>query len=192
MKDFWLCFVPIFVAVDAIGVLPMFISFTQEIDLGRKRIIIWQSVVTASIVALVFLFVGTSLMKILGITIADFMVAGGILLFIISITDLITNEKIQRKLDPESLGAVPLGVPLIAGPALLTTSILQLNEHGFLTTTLAVISNILIAGIVFMFSESINRFLGKAGSKIASKIASLLLASIGVMIVRKGITLLVS
>ena len=191
MKDFWLCFVPIFVAVDAIGVLPMFISFTQEIDLGRKRIIIWQSVVTASIVALVFLFVGTSLMKILGITIADFMVAGGILLFIISTTDLITNEKIQRKLDPESLGAVPLGVPLIAGPALLTTSILQLNEHGFLTTTLAVISNILVAGIVFMFSESINRFLGKAGSKIASKIASLLLASIGVMIVRKGITLLV-
>ncbi len=191
MKDFWLCFVPIFVAVDAIGVLPMFISFTQEIDLRRKRIIIWQSVVTASIVALVFLFVGTSLMKILGITIADFMVAGGILLFIISTTDLITNEKIQRKLDPESLGAVPLGVPLIAGPALLTTSILQLNEHGFLTTTLAVISNILVAGIVFMFSESINRFLGKAGSKIASKIASLLLASIGVMIVRKGITLLV-
>jgi multiple antibiotic resistance protein len=192
MKNFWLCFVPLFVAVDAIGVLPMFISFTQEIDLRRKRIIIWQSVVTASIVALVFLYAGTSLLRILGISIADFMVAGGILLFIISITDLITNEKIQRKLDPESLGAVPLGVPLIAGPALLTTSILQLNEHGFLTTTLAVISNILIAGIVFMFSESINRFLGKAGSKIASKIASLLLASIGVMIVRKGITLLVS
>jgi multiple antibiotic resistance protein len=191
MKDFWLCFVPIFVAVDAIGVLPMFISFTQEIDLGRKRIIIWQSVVTASIVALVFLYAGTSLLRILGISIADFMVAGGVLLFIISITDLITNEKMQRKLDPESLGAVPLGVPLIAGPALLTTSILQLNEHGFLTTTLAVISNILVAGIVFMFSESINRFLGKAGSKIASKIASLLLASIGVMIVRKGITLLV-
>jgi multiple antibiotic resistance protein len=190
MKDFWLCFVPIFVAVDAIGVLPMFISFTQEIDLRRKRVIIWQSVVTASIVALVFLYAGTSLLRILGITIADFMVAGGILLFIISITDLITNEKIQRKLDPESLGAVPLGVPLIAGPALLTTSILQLNDHGFLTTTLAVISNILIAGIVFMFSEAINRFLGKAGSKIASKIASLLLASIGVMIVRKGITLL--
>ena len=191
MKDFWLCFVPIFVAVDAIGVLPMFISFTQEVDTGRKRIIVVHSVITASIVALVFLYAGTSLLRILGISIADFMVAGGVLLFIISITDLITNEKMQRKLDPESLGAVPLGVPLIAGPALLTTSILQLNEHGFLTTTLAVISNILIAGIVFMFSEPINRFLGKAGSKIASKIASLLLASIGVMIVRKGIMLLI-
>ena len=116
------------------------------------------------------------------------MVAGGILLFVISMSDLLTSEKIQRKIDPDSLGAVPLGVPLITGPAVLTTSILLMNEHGLAATAAALVINILIAGVVFGFAETINRFLGKAGSKTVSKIASLLLAAIAVMIVRKGIS----
>ena len=79
------------------------------------RSIIYQSVVTASVVALLFLAIGIAVFKLLDITIADFMVAGGILLFVISISDLMTTEKKQRRVDPESLGAVPLGVPLITG-----------------------------------------------------------------------------
>jgi multiple antibiotic resistance protein len=189
MKTFWLCFVPIFVAVDAIGVLPMFISFTQDIDSKRIRRIVCQSVITATVVALAFIAVGTAILNLLGITVADFMVAGGILLFVISMSDLLTTEKIQRKIDPDSLGAVPLGVPLITGPAVLTTSILLMNEHGPAATAVALVINILIAGVVFAFAEEFNGFLGKAGSKTVSKIASLLLAAIAVMIVRKGISL---
>ncbi len=189
MKTFWLCFVPLFIAVDAIGVLPMFMSLTQDIDSQRMRRIVLQSIVTATVVALAFLAVGTSVLKLLGITVADFMVAGGILLFVISMSDLLTSEKAQRTIDPDSLGAVPLGVPLIAGPAVLTTSILLMNEHGVAATAAAIIINILIAGLVFFFSDTINHFLGKAGSKTISKIASLFLAAIAVMIVRKGISM---
>jgi len=192
MKEFWLCFVPLFVAVDAIGILPMFMSLTQDIDPPRMRRIIYQSVITATAVALAFLAVGTAIMRLLGITVADFMVAGGILLFIISMSDMLTMEKMQRRVDPESLGAVPLGVPLIAGPAVLTTCILLSNEYGGLITAAALVPNILIAGTILRFADSINRILGKAGSKTISKIASLLLAAIAVMIVRKGITLFVS
>jgi multiple antibiotic resistance protein len=187
MKTFWLCFVPLFVAVDVIGVLPMFMNFTQDIDPIRVRRIILQSVITAALVALVFLALGVAILRLLGITVADFMVAGGVLLFIISISDLLATEKIQRKIDIESLGAVPLGVPLIAGPAVLTTSILLLNDYGIIPTGSAVLINILIAGVVFRLAVPINRFLGKTGSKVISKIASLLLAAIAVMIVRKGI-----
>ncbi|MEE4351783.1 MAG: MarC family protein [Desulfatiglans sp.] len=192
MKTFWLCFVPLFIAVDAVGVLPMFMSFTLELDPRRVRRTVYQSVVTATIVALVFLAVGNLILGLLGITVADFMIAGGILLFVISMSDLLTTEKIQRRVDPESLGAVPLGVPLITGPAVLTTSILLLNEHGFLLTASAIVINILIAGAVFVFASPINDFLGNAGSKTLSKIASLLLASIAVMIVRKGVMSLFS
>jgi len=191
MRSFWLCFVPLFIAVDAIGVLPIFISFTKDIKPGRVRMIIYQSVITAIIVALLFLIGGKAILDMLGITVSDFMIAGGVLLFVISISDLITNDKIQRKIDPESIGAVPIGVPLITGPAVLTTSILLLNEHGFVPTSVAILINVLIAGVVFNFSIYIHRFLGKAGSKTLSKIASLLLAAIGVMIVRKGITALI-
>lgn len=187
MKGFLLCFVPLFVAVDAIGVLPMFMGFTQDIDRSRIRRIILQSVITATMVALIFLALGIAIMRLLGITVADFMIAGGVLLFIISISDLLTSEKIQRKFDPESLGAVPLGVPLITGPAVLTTSVLLMNDHGFIPTAVALVLNILIAGAVFSLSSPIHRFLGNAGSKTISKITSLLLAAIAVMIVRKGI-----
>lgn len=192
MRTFWLCFVPLFVAVDAIGVLPMFMSLTQNIDSHRIRRVIYQSVITATMVALVFLAIGTWILKLLGITVADFMVAGGILLFVISMSDLLTTEKIQRQVDPESLGAVPLGVPLITGPAVLTTSIILINEHGLIATAAAIVINILIAGVVFRFARYIYHFLGKSGSKTVSKIASLLLAAIAVMMVRKGIISVIS
>ena len=187
LRSFWLCFVPLFVAVDAIGVLPMFMSLTEGLESPTLRRVIYQSVVTATVVGVSFLVVGKAILELLGITVGDFMVAGGSLLFVISVSDLLRAEKVQRRVDPEGLGAVPLGVPLITGPAVLTTSILLLNEHGIVVTAAALVPNVLIAGIVFYFAEAINRGLGNAGAKTASKIASLLLAAIAVMMVRKGV-----
>lgn len=187
MKSFWLCFVPLFVAVDAIGVLPMFMGFTEGVERKKITRIIYQSVITAMIVAISFLIAGKAILDLLGITVADFMIAGGVLLFIISISDLLSTQKRQRVVETDSLGAVPIGVPLITGPAVLTTSILLLNEHGLFMTAISIILNITIAGTIFYFSIYINKILGNAGSKTLSKIASLLLASIAVMIVRKGL-----
>ena len=187
MKAFWLCFVPLFVAVDSIGVLPMFMSFTQDIDPARVRRIIYQSVITAALVALVFLALGAAILRLLGITVADFMVAGGLLLLVISLSDLVTGEKRQRLVDPETLGAVPLGVPIITGPAVLTTSVLLANVHGLTVTALALVTNIGIAGLVFWFAHPVTRFLGNAGTMILSKIASLFLATIAVMLIRRGV-----
>ncbi|RJR26780.1 MAG: MarC family protein [Desulfobacteraceae bacterium] len=191
MRSFWLCFVPLFVAVDAIGVLPLFLNLTEELNPLKVKRVVYQSMVTAAAVALSFLAVGTGVLRLLGITVADFMVAGGVLLFVISMSDLITTEKARKQVDPDSLGAVPLGVPLIAGPAVFTTSILLVNEYGALPTALALILNIAIAGVVFLSAGAINRLLGKAGAKTVSKIAALLLAAIAVMIVRKGVIALV-
>lgn len=187
MSSFWVCFVPLFVAVDAVGVLPMFMSLMEGIERSRRNRVVLQSVATAMTVALVFLAIGKILLKFLGITIADFMIAGGVLLFVISLSDMLTMEKKQRQIEPESLGAVPLGVPLIVGPAVLTTTLLLLDTHGLVATVSATVVNILIAGFVFWLSVPIDRVLGKAGSKIISKLASLLLAAIAVMMVRRGI-----
>jgi multiple antibiotic resistance protein len=187
MKMFLLCFVPLFVAVDALGVLPIFISLTDRLTPSQKRKILIQSLLTASVVALTFLVVGPTALDALNITVSDFMVAGGILLLVISLSDLLTGEKSQRLVDPETLGAVPLGVPIITGPAVLTTLVVLANVHGMIFTALALLTNIGIAGIIFWFSCPITRFLGNAGTKILSKIASLFLATIAVMLIRKGI-----
>ena len=187
MKIFFLCFLPLFVAVDALGVLPIFIALTEGLSPSQKRRVLIQSLITASAVALVFLAVGPTILLALNITVSDFMVAGGILLLVISLSDLLTGEKRQRLVDPETLGAVPLGVPIITGPAVLTTSVLLANVYGMSLTSLALLTNLGIAGAVFWFAQPISRFLGNAGTMILSKIASLFLATIAVMLIRKGI-----
>jgi len=187
MKYFWLCFVPLFVAVDAIGVLPLFLGFTEGIKAVKVRKIVLQSILTALVVGLAFLFLGEAILRLLGISVADFMIAGGIVLLVISINDIIAFEKKHKAVDEDSMGAVPIGVPLIVGPAVLTTSILLVREYGPWVTVLALVINILIAGVVFWFSGAINKILGKTGAKTFSKLAHLLLAAISVMIMRKGI-----
>lgn len=188
MKTFWLCFLPLFVAVDAIGLLPLFLGQTQDMAAREVRRVIVQSVLTAMGVALAFLFLGTALLDYLGIQVADFMVAGGALIFAIALSDLLrTTSDNPPSIDKDTFGAVPLGVPLIAGPAVLTTSLLLINAYGALPTAIALVVNILITGAVFSLAPHILRFLGKAGSRTISKIANLLLAAIAVMMIRKGI-----
>ena len=187
MKTFWLCFVPLFVAVDAIGVLPLFMGLTAGLSTEKVRRVVWQSLITGIVVALAFAAIGKALFELLGISAYDFMVAGGMLLFVLSLRDLVYPHFREKASDLESLGAVPIGVPLIVGPAVLTTIILLMDAHGVVPTVLAALANILLAGIVFWFSEPVSRVLGRAGSKAFSKLASLLLAAIAVMMMRKGI-----
>lgn len=187
MNAFWLCFVPLFVAVDAVGVLPLFVALTEGMDKARLRIVVVQSVITATVVAMVFLVFGPVLLRFLGITVPDFMIAGGILLLALSLSDLLTGEKKQGYTDLESLGAVPIGVPLITGPAVLTTCLLLVGLHGAWLTAAALVVNIALAGLIFMSAQPITRALGRTGTKTVSKVASLLLAAIAVMLIRRGI-----
>ena len=192
MNKFWFCFFPIFMAVNVIGVLPMFMSITEGLDRPKINRIIVQSVVTATVVAVIFLAIGKVILDLLGITVSDFMIAGGTLLFIISLNDLLYIERRWSQIDPESMGAVPLGVPLIVGPAVLTTILILVNEHGPLATVAALIVNILIAGMTFWLYAPIMRLLGKSGARTVSKLAALLLAAIAVMMVRKGVAFLLA
>jgi multiple antibiotic resistance protein len=192
LKDFWLCFVPLFVAVDAFGTLPIFLSLVGNAESRRMNGVIRTSVLTALAVAIPFVFLGEWVLRLLNITVADFMIAGGIILLLLSVRDLLSTEKRHLPRNLDGIGPVPLGVPLIVGPAVLTTIMLLVRQQGFFMTTLATVVNILIAGVVFVFSGVIIRIIGKSGTQIASKIANLLLAAIAVMLVRKGIVLIIS
>ena len=120
------------------------------------------------------------------------MIAGGTLLFIISLNDLVYMERRWSQIDPESLGAVPLGVPLIVGPAVLTMILILVRQYGPLATVTALIVNIMIAGLTFWLYVPIMRLLGKSGARTVAKLAALLLAAIAVMMVRKGVMLLLA
>ncbi len=186
MKNFFLAFVPIFVAVDALGMIPVFMALTRGIQKDQKNKLIVHSIFTALFVAIAFLWVGKLVFLWLGITINDFLVAGGAILFIISIRDLLSFGKVPT-IPQESIGVVPLAVPLIVGPAVLTTSLILLNSFGFYPTVFSIVSNILLCGILLHFSDRLLQILGESGSHTLSKIFSLLLGAIGIMLIRRGI-----
>ncbi len=186
-RNILLSFIPIFVAVDAIGVLPILASLTQGLDEKRKSRIILQSMLTAGCLAVGFIFLGKFVFRVLGIALGDFMIAGGAILFCLAIIDIVNPVK-ERRIPAEDLGVVPLGTPLIAGPAVLTISVLSVSEYGLIPTVISVVTNILLAGLIFRLSLMLIKVLGEAGAKAMSKVASLLLAAIAVMLIRKGLT----
>jgi multiple antibiotic resistance protein len=192
VHNFWLCFVPLFIAVDAVGALPVVISITEDVNKKDFLKLLVISGITAAVVGVSFVFVGEGVLRLMGITVADFMIAGGSMLFVISLGDLITFEKAARRVHTEAIGPVPIGVPLIVGPGVLTAVMLLVKEYGFVPTTVALIVNIAIAAIVFASRSFIINLLGKNGTKVISKIASLFLAAIAVMIVRKGLFIILN
>lgn len=188
MDDFWLTFVPLFVAVDALGVLPLFLGLTHHMEARDVRRAIYRSVATATVIALGFAAAGPLVLEVLGVTVEDFQIAGGLLLLALALRELLTEKELQQRVDMSSIGVgvVPLGVPLITGPAVLTTSMLQVDQYGLFLVGMAIVANMIIAGLVFRFGGALRRLLGSSGASIASKIANLILAAIGVMMLRQG------
>ncbi|MBN2140041.1 MAG: MarC family protein [Desulfovibrionaceae bacterium] len=187
MKAFWVCFVPLFVAVDPIGIMPVFLGLTRGLDQAAFRRAVYASVATAWAAAVVFLAVGPELLGFIGIRVQDIMVAGGALLFVIALRDLVGSEPAPAGAGVERPGAVPLGVPLIAGPGLLTAVILLRGGHGFWTPALALSAVMLTTCATLVFSALLLRLLGNSGARVLSKIASLVLAAFAVMLVRRGL-----
>ena len=186
MHSFLLVFIPIFVAVDAIGLLPIFISLTQGLDQKTKHKVIAESILTALGLAVGFIFLGRAVFKLLGITIGDFMVAGGLVLFCIAVMDLLGYRK-DRLAGAYDFGVVPLGTPLLVGPAVLTTSLIMIDQYGLSLTLMSILLNILFAVGLFLFSDVLIKMIGDGGARAVSKVMALLLAAIAIMMIRKGI-----
>lgn len=191
LNDTLLVFMALFFTIDPIGILPIFASLTQGLAADEKKQIIFQSLLTASLVAVGFIILGKTIFHFLGITMGDFMVAGGVILFCLAMVDL-TSQSRTRRGPSSDVGAVPIGTPLVVGPAVLTMLLMLQGVHGVVVTLLGLFLNLALVGIVFTCSERLMSILGAAGSRALSKVMMLLLAAIGVMMVRRGIVEIIS
>lgn len=180
-------FVPIFVAIDIFVILPMFLTLTKDMTVKKKERIARQSIITALAVSLIFAVVGEGIFKLLGITPSDFKVAGGIVLLVFAILDFVRYGHKERLLGAETVGVVPLGVPLIVGPAVLTTMLVLIDHYGPFPTIAALILNLMLAWLALHGAGRVVRVLGQGGIAALSKIMAILLASIAVMMIRLGI-----
>ncbi|MCL4557234.1 MAG: MarC family protein [Deltaproteobacteria bacterium] len=186
VKNYVLAIIPIFVAIDIFGLLPIFMSLTPSYTEGERRGVVRQSTLTAFLVSVSFIVIGKVVFAALGITIPDFQIAGGVLLLILSINDIIYPNRPTR-VPSGSVGIVPIGIPLITGPAVLTTSLLIIDLYGIGPALVSLALNMGIVYIVLRSASAVVRLIGEGGTMAIGKVASILLASIGVMLVRMGI-----
>jgi len=185
LTKFLIAFIPIFVAIDAIGMVAIFIGLGAHVEARRRQQEAILGIGTALAISVGFMFLGRLIFQALGITVADFQVGGGLILLAFAVRDLLDIGGEQRPTN-EAFGIVPLGMPLIAGPALLTALLVLIDSVGMVFTLLSLILNLVIVAIVFCYADRLTKWMGKQGIKGISKLVSLLLAAIAVSLIRRG------
>ncbi len=190
LQPYILAFIPVFVAVDAIGNIPIFVSFVEGKSKKDRQKIVVESVITATVVAIIFMLVGKWVLTLVGITIQDFQIAGGLLLFVIATRLLLpgASKGLLSESRSKDIGVFPLGTPLITGPAVLTTTLMMLDAFGLGATFVSLIVNMFISWLTLFKADLIMKLLGAGGTRAFSKIMYILLAAIAVMMIRRGIT----
>ena len=186
METLLLAFIPLFVAIDVLGVLPLFVGLTDHLSDQQHKVLTFESTLTALTISILFLGLGDLLFNFLGITENDFRVGGGIVLLVLAVQDLLFARE-RRGNVKEPVGVVPIGIPLIMGPAALTTIIIVKNEYGYGWTIASLIINMLIVLVVFLQAKRISTVMGRAGSQAVAKVAALFLTGIAVFMIRSGI-----
>jgi multiple antibiotic resistance protein len=179
--------ISLFAVINPIGTIPLFASMTQKMPKVERDRVLKTTVITASALLMIFAVAGTQILSIFGITISSFMIAGGILLFVVSI-ELLTHGgwRFGGTVSDES-GVVPLAFPLLAGPGAITTVILSFQTSGLIVTILSIAIVMGITFVVFFLTGKIYSILGRRGSLIITRIFAVLIAAIAVQYVVDGL-----
>jgi multiple antibiotic resistance protein len=207
LHDFLLIFIPLFVVIDPAGTLPVFLAITDRYPESQRRRVALRAATVAAATGVLFVFLGQATLRFLGVRFEDFQIAGGILLAILAIIDLLIPGKPavdSVSLDPaDRVGIVPLAVPLIVGPATMTTSLLLVNTYSkayndhfgapwgqFFVAAMVCVALLINVGVLLLamwHSGRITALVGRNTMAVVNKIVMILLAAIAVSLVRQGV-----
>ena len=185
LKQFLLAFIPVFVATDPIGLVAIFMGLGTSSSSEHRQRQAFLGILTGLIVAVGFIFLGKIIFAALGITVADFQVAGGLILLVLAVRELVALGPHDRG-GGDEFGVVPLGMPLIAGPALLTALLILVDSVGLLFTIASLLVNLALVAVALCNAELFARWMGRQGLRGVSKIIALLLAAIAISLIRRG------
>lgn len=184
--DFIMTFIPLFIVIDAFGNLPFLIMTGQDMDRRQKTRIVNYAILTATLVGLVFLFLGQFILNVMNIEVQEFAIAGGIVLLILSIRYMITGHMVTV-VKEEMVAIVPIGTPLTVGPATIATLLLLAGRFPLYMVLISFALNMVITWVIFFLSQKIARFMGQGGLTAVSRVFSLLLAAIAVSMIIDGL-----
>ncbi len=186
LHDFVMTFVPLFIVIDAFGNLPFLLMAGEGLENRQKTKIVNYAILTATIVGLVFLFLGQFILNVLNIDVQEFAIAGGIVLLVLSIKYMMTGHMISV-VKEELVAVVPIGTPLTVGPATIATLLLLAGQFPLYMVLVSFALNMVITWVIFFLSQKIARFLGHGGITAISRVFSLILAAIAVSMIIGGL-----
>lgn len=178
----------LFIIVDPLGNIPIFMNLTEKMTNPQKRKVFNTACLVGFILLLVFAATGQEIFMIFGISMYSFEVAGGILLLIIAMRILIAGNLNENIDSPESLGAVPIAMPLLVGPGAITTTIFSLQFYGVAIAALSVLIVLSLTWIILRFMNVVYKILGKTGSVVIARVMALLMAAIAIQYILNGLT----
>ena len=173
--------------VEPFGIIPILINLTKKMEKETSKALSKTAAVTSAILLMIFAIAGTQILSTFGITVNSFMVAGGALLFIVSLEIMRHGELRNIENELQGSGVVPIAFPLIAGPGAITSVIISQQKDGPIVTLLSIIIVIGITYIVLRSINSIYRILGNRGSEIISRIFAVILAAIAIQYIVEGL-----
>ncbi|HET7345356.1 MAG TPA: MarC family protein [Nitrososphaeraceae archaeon] len=175
--------IALFVVIDPIGSVPLFIAITEKMGKEERKSISKVAIITAAALLVVFAVAGTQILTIFGITVFSFMVAGGVLLFIVAIELMLHGAwrfGVEGGSVPGESGVVPLAFPLLAGPGAITSVIISFQTAGLIVTILSIAIVISVTYLVLRLINPIYNLLGRRGSMIITRVFAVFIAAIAV------------
>ena len=179
--------ISLFIIVDPLGNLPILVSLTEKMNSEERRRTFHVATATGIILLLFFALLGEQILVLFRISLQSFMIAGGILLLLIAMRMLLTGSWDEGESSQESVGVVPIAIPLLVGPGAITTTILNIRLFGVAITVASVLIVFFIVWLTLRFIDQIHRLLGRSGSLIISRVMALIIAAIAVEYILEGI-----
>jgi len=178
--------VALFIIVDPIGLVPVFSTLTKDLPKPEKRRMFRNIVYTGSALLLLFALAGQQLLRLFGISLQSFMIAGGMLLLLLSIEILLRGERVQ-KTPGEDVGIVPIAFPLLVGPGAITTTMISLQSDGLEVAIPSILIVMLLTWIILRLSDRIHKLLGRTGSAVIARVLAVFIAAIAIQFIIDGI-----
>jgi len=182
-------FIMLFIVLDPIGIIPYYQSVVRRVPERERGKVLRQALVAALAMLLAFALIGEYLFNLLGVSIADFQIAAGIILLIYAVSSIF-EINIGALSQGEAVAIFPLATPLLAGPGSITTLIYIKYVYGLPIAIASSVVNILIAYPILASSTLLMRVLGRHGSLFVDKFMSMVLAGFSISIIREGVQML--
>ncbi len=190
---FWTIFTSLFFIFNATGQIPLFLALLAKFDQKRQLQIITREFFIALIIMLLFTFCGDKILMILGISRSIISIAGGILLFLISLSMIFPSPQASTEQLNKEPFIIPLAMPIITGPGIIAAVMLYSHDtnNSFLVAASASLAWLLSLGII-LAGSFIKQILGEKGLLAIERLGGMLICLIGIQMLTSGSLTLVS